>query len=225
MNVSEGEGMKRLKPIHQKWWVLFLLMLIAVGVLAMQVDVKEIMNGLDQLPYGMKECGMVLLVAVQVVLAFLPGEPLELASGYLFGTVTGTILCLIGSLLGTFIVFLIAKRFGRMVLKRMFSAKEIEQAERFMNRKSSILGIFFLFLVPGTPKDIMTYLICLSDARIVKWLCLTTVGRIPSIMTSTMITGSLKVSQCSIAIVMMVITVVLSCGGVYLYRRCTDCQR
>ena len=46
----------------------------------------------------------IVLVAAQVVLAFLPGEPFEIAAGYIFGLVKGTLFSLIGIVIGTAIV-------------------------------------------------------------------------------------------------------------------------
>lgn len=41
------------------------------------------------------------LVVAQIVVAVLPGEPVELAAGYLFGFWEGTAVCLAGGLVGT----------------------------------------------------------------------------------------------------------------------------
>ena len=43
----------------------------------------------------------------------------------------------------------------------------------------------FLFFIPGTPKDLLTYAIGLTDMSIPLYLALTTFARLPSIVMST----------------------------------------
>ena len=52
------------------------------------------------------------MVILQVVVAVIPGEPLEIAAGYAFGALEGTVLCVLGTLIGGVLVFLLVRRFG-----------------------------------------------------------------------------------------------------------------
>ena len=49
------------------------------------------------------------MTVFQVVIALVPGEPLEIGAGYAFGAVEGTILCLIGIGLGGVLVLFLVK--------------------------------------------------------------------------------------------------------------------
>ena len=49
--------------------------------------------------------GFIAMVFFQVVIALVPGEPLEMGAGYAFGAVEGTALCVIGITLGSLAVF------------------------------------------------------------------------------------------------------------------------
>ncbi len=42
-----------------------------------------------------------------------------------------------------------------------------------------------MFLFPGTPKDLLTYCAGLTHMQLGRWLALSVVGRIPSVITST----------------------------------------
>ena len=55
---------------------------------------------------------MSVVMALQVVLAFLPGEPVELLCGYLFGTIGGMAVCVIGSMIGSALIFLLVRKLG-----------------------------------------------------------------------------------------------------------------
>lgn len=52
------------------------------------------------------------MVIFQIIVAIIPGEPLEIGAGYAFGALEGTILCLIGAVLGGAIVVLLVRRYG-----------------------------------------------------------------------------------------------------------------
>lgn len=60
------------------------------------------------------------MVIFQVLVALIPGEPLEIAGGYAFGAWEGTLLCLLGATLGSTLVFLLVRRWGIRVLARTF---------------------------------------------------------------------------------------------------------
>ena len=156
-----------------------------LGLLFGSIDMNQISRMLEDIPHGLREILMIVLIAAQIFLAFLPGEPLELAAGFLFGSVGGTLLCLVGSLLGTALVYLLVQRYGKRLVTVFFKQEQLNEFTGVLKKRNSMLWIFLLFLIPGTPKDIMTYVVSLSNIALGKWLLLTTVGRIPSIVTST----------------------------------------
>ena len=70
--------------------------------------------------------GRVLYVGMcflQVVVAIIPGEPLEIAGGYAFGAVWGTVLCLIGLFLGSVVIFALVRRFGQCSSRQKSSTR------------------------------------------------------------------------------------------------------
>ncbi|MCB5484575.1 VTT domain-containing protein, partial [Blautia faecis] len=81
-------------------------------------DFNDVIYEIETLPYFTKVSAMIALIALQIFLAFLPGEPLELASGYIFGSFQGTIVCLIGSMIGTIIVYYLARIFQHSIIDK-----------------------------------------------------------------------------------------------------------
>ena len=49
------------------------------------------------------------MVFLQVVVAVIPGEPLEISGGYAFGALRGSVLCLLGGVLGSVAVFALVR--------------------------------------------------------------------------------------------------------------------
>ena len=118
------------------------------------------------MPHGIKELFMILIVTLQIFIAFIPGEPIELAAGYMFGSVWGTIICLIGSFLGTIVVYYLVKTFWSKVISLMFKKEQMKKVEGLFEKKKNLMWIFILFLIPGTPKDVTTYLVSLTNIKL-----------------------------------------------------------
>jgi uncharacterized membrane protein YdjX (TVP38/TMEM64 family) len=158
------------------------------------------------------------MVVLQVVVAIIPGEPLELCGGYAFGAVWGTALCLLGAVLGSVAVFALVRRFGQPLVEVFFSREKLDSL-RFLHSSPKRDALFWLiFTVPGTPKDLLCYFAGLTDLSWGKWLLITTVGRIPSIITSTVGGNYLGVQNYQFALIVFAVTLAISGIGILIYR-------
>lgn len=157
------------------------------------------------------------MVAVQVVFALIPGEPLEIGAGYAFGAFEGLILCLIGMAVGTTIIYLFTKLYGVRIVEAFISREKI-QSLRFLNNSRKInLLVAVIFFIPGTPKDMITYFIGLTPMRLRTFLILSSIARIPSVLTSTITGNALGTQNYPIAMIVFLSTAVISLLGVVLY--------
>ncbi len=130
----------------------------------------------------------VIFVAIrtfQTVIKIIPAEPLEIAAGYAYGAVKGGALCLLGSFLGSLIILLLVKTFGQKMIE-LFVPKKIIKRFSYLNDESRVERLLFIiYLIPSTPKDVITYLSGFLKIKPWKFLLLTSIARIPSIITST----------------------------------------
>ena len=94
---------------------------------------------------------------IQVLLAFLPGEPVELASGYAFGFWEGTAMCLVASGAATCVIWWAVRRWGWHLIDLFFDRSLVERFSWLQNSRRMGLVMLCVFLVPGTPKDFLTY--------------------------------------------------------------------
>lgn len=161
----------------------------------------------------------VLANMAQVVFAFLPGEPLELGAGYAFGALEGTLWCLVASALGTAVVMVLVRSFGARVVGLFFSPEKITSMRWLRDARRFELLLFLCFLIPGTPKDLLTYVAGLGSSSIGRIVALTTVGRIPSIVSSTLAAGAFGDGNYLGAALVAVLTAVLAAVGVVAYRQ------
>ena len=78
--------------------------------------------------------------------------------------------------------------------------------------------VFLLMVIPGTPKDLLSYFVPLTDMPLRTWLFITTVARIPSIVTSTVGGDALGVQNYVFAIIALGATAAISAAGLLIYR-------
>ena len=120
----------------------------------------------------------ILLQVLQVVVAPIPGEASGFLGGYLFGTFPGFLYSSLGLTLGSGLAF-----GGGRLLGAFFTARFRETAvyRRFNHlvSKGDFLIPFLLFLIPGFPKDSLSYLLGMSSMPWPVFLFIATVGRIP----------------------------------------------
>ena len=104
---------------------------------------------------------------LQVVVALIPGEVIEVGAGYAFGAVEGTSLCLSGVALGSTIIFLLTRLFGVRMVEAFISREKLYAFSFMKDEKKLNRLIFLVFFIPGTPKDLLTYCVemCIRDSR------------------------------------------------------------
>ncbi len=163
------------------------------------------------------------MVALQVIFAVIPGEPVELGAGYAFGTFEGTALYLTGDAVGTSVIFLFTKLLGIRLVEALVGRKKLRSIRFLKNNRNLNLLIFILFFIPGTPKDVITYVIGLTPIKLTTFLILTSIARIPSILTSTITGNALGVQDYKTAIIVYAVTGAVSLAGLLLYRRISAC--
>lgn len=157
------------------------------------------------------------LQCIQIVLALIPGEIIELGAGYAYGAVEGTIICLLGIALSSSGIFLLIKKVGVSLVETIISREKILEF-RFINTERKLKRlVFLLFFIPGTPKDAFTYLVALTDMKLSTFLTLTLIARIPSVLSSTISGQFLGEEDYTTAIIVYAITAVVSIVGYGIY--------
>lgn len=116
--------------------------------------------------------------AAQVILAPIPGQTLGVAGGYLFGVLPGTAYSVVGVVLGSTAVFVLARRFGRPYVEPVVDDDVLERFDSFVEERGAV-GLFVVFLFPAFPDDAVCALAGLTTLRI---RTLVAVGRTPTFL-------------------------------------------
>lgn len=157
------------------------------------------------------------LQIMQVFIALIPGEVVEIGLGYAFGWFYGTLLCLLGVAIGSSLIFLLTKKFGLKLVELFVSAEKINELKIINTEKKMKRLTFILFFIPGTPKDLLTYFVGLTRMTLGEFLTITMFARIPSVVSSTVGGNFIGEGKYIEAVVLFIVTAIVSLVGLKLY--------
>ncbi len=161
----------------------------------------------------------VAIVVFQVLVAFVPGEPVELAAGYIFGVLEGSLLTMAGFLIGSWIIFVLVRRFGIKLVEVFFSRDKIEEVSLLKNPQKTRVLAFILMTIPGTPKDFLSYFAGLTHISLGEWLGIVAISRTLSLLTSTISGAAAGEQNYLLSAIMLALTALVSALGIVYYRR------
>ncbi len=158
------------------------------------------------------------IMILQVIVAVIPSGPFQIAGGYAFGAVTGTILCIVGCGIGSMITFMFMRLLGHRFGSLFISEKNLEKLkfiERSPKWKSLLIG---LFIIPGSPKDILNLFAGLTTISPWTWLAVSTLGRLPAIAASAMSGNAFGEGSYAKAFIIFGILLAVSGIGAVVYK-------
>lgn len=117
--------------------------------------------------------------AIQVVLAPIPGQALDIANGYVFGW-WGIAVSLTGVMIGSAIAVILARKYGRPFLRQLLGDPTADLVDNYLHQGRAVL--WFLLLVPGTPDDLICFAYGLSRMPIRQAIPTILIGRAPGII-------------------------------------------
>lgn len=135
-----------------------------------------------------------LLEIAQIFFVIIPGEPLEVLAGMCYGSIGGTIFITISVLITTTIIFWLVRKYGKKLIYESFSKEKIDKIENskiFKNPQKVELIMILLFLIPGTPKDLLVYIGGLLSIKPLRFILISTFARFPSVISSTIAGASI----------------------------------
>ena len=137
---------------------------------------------------------LLLLQIAQIILVILPGEPLEVLAGMFYGSIGGTIFIFASVFVTTIVIVLLVKKYGKKLLYEFFKKEKIDKildSKIFKNTRKVEIIMTILFMLPGTPKDLLVYLGGLLPIPSLKFVMISTFARFPSVISSTIVGDSI----------------------------------
>ncbi len=153
--------------------------------------------------------------ALQVVIAVIP--PVQIVGGVLFGWFWGGLLSYLGTFLGTVAIFLLVKKFGRPIVEAFVDEKVMKKFKFLQDAKKLTLILIILYLIPGVPKDVISYIVPLTPISKKNFFKYVMPCRLPAIMLSTVLGSSAIDGSYAVALAVIGVAVVLLIIG-YLFK-------
>ncbi len=154
----------------------------------------------------------------QIFLVILPGEPIEILAGMCYGTWGGMLYILASVAIITTFMVLLVRKYGKKCIYTVFDKKKIDKIEKskfFRNKKTIEMLMIVLFMIPGTPKDLLTYIGGILPIQPLRFICIATFARFPSVISSTMVGANLSEGDWTVSIIIYAITFVVT--GIFLW--------
>ena len=211
---------------RKKIKILKIILLILVACLLIGITIylfpvmKDLTNTEGQIAFKEKVessgiWGLLTLFGLQfaqIFLIILPGEPVEILAGMCYGTIGGAIFITVSACIITAFVFFLVRKLGRNFVYEFFDSKKIEKIENsklFKNPKKIEWIMIILFLIPGTPKDLLVYIGGLLPLKPLRFILISTFARFPSVISSTIAGENLALGNWQMSLIVYAITFVI----------------
>ncbi len=195
-----------------------IIVLIPVLLYKHNPDIVENFKSVDAFDAwisGYKSAGIIVYFVcqiLQIVITVLPGQVIQMAGGYIFGFFLTFILTIAGAFAGTAISFYLAKLLGKNAVKIICGREKYEKYRKLMHTKKAMTAVFLIYLIPGLPKDIVSYIAGAADVDPFDFFFISLAGRTPamsiSILMGVLIYGKNYVSAVIVAVIILVIVLI-----------------
>lgn len=216
-SVFRSPGARRRFAVHVAVAVLALLVVVVLlrphwSLLADAETLRQYVAGFG----AWAPLVFVVLQAVQVLVAPIPGQVLAVVAGYLFGPWWGTLYNMLGITLGSTLAFWLSRRYGRSYAERMFDDAALETFDAVAD-SHGLLVLFVLFLIPGLPDDVICFAGGLTSIPLRRLVLVAVVGRAPAFFLVNVFGDLLATGDVYVATLLLVLLVGLSLFGL-IYR-------
>lgn len=149
--------------------------------------------------------------AMQVLVAVVPA--IQIVGGVLYGWFWGSVISFAGIVLGSMAVWGIVKKLGTPLVQAIVSEKHMKKFSFLEDDRKLIIILMILYIIPGIPKDVVTYLVPLTKIKMRDFFLYVLPWRIPAIMLSAAVGSNATKGNYVTTIVFVCLTVLIAILG------------
>ena len=219
--------------MKQKTKIFKIVLLIAVIAIMVAVTIyliptfKELSSEAGQQAFKQKVndsgfVGFLMLFGLQFAQIFLfiiPGEPIEILAGLCYGGLWGTVFIMLSAAIISAFIYLLVHKLGREFIYEFVKPEKIEKSKLFQNPQTIRYILFILFFIPGTPKDLLTYIAALLPIKPTEFILISTLARFPSVISSTLAGASLLKGNWKLSLIIYGVTFAIVAVVVLIMRK------
>ncbi|MED5098675.1 TVP38/TMEM64 family protein [Niallia circulans] len=203
--------------------LLGLSLILSIGLIYYSPTIIKIMSSMNNFRAFIHSTGnwgpvmFILFQILQIVVAPIPGEVVQVAGGYIYGVTLGSLYTTIGLIIGSAIAFYFTRFIGRDYISKLLQKKKYKWMSLIQDEKKFSIFLFIFFVIPGLPKDLLVFVAALTSMSSLRFFTILIVGRLPWIIASAALGSTIHMQQYSIAIIISVIAVIGFILG-YIYK-------
>ena len=150
-----------------------------------------------------------LLSMLQVILMFLPAEPVQVIAGVSYGLWIGLGLCVAGVFVGNTLIYIAYKIFGGRMSEYYSRSIELDWSSAKTTRGISWI-VLLLYILPAIPYGMICFFAASTGLKYPRYILLTMLGSLPSILIGVAL-GHLAITTSLIwaAVIFVILVVVL----------------
>jgi len=145
---------------------------------------------------------------LQVVIAPIPGEVIQIAGGYIYGVTLGTLYSIVGMMIGAVIAFYFTRFLGGTLVERLLQKSKSKWLTGMMDNKKFSIFLFIVFIIPGLPKDLLIYAAGLTPIKPLRFFTILLVARFPWLLASVSIGANMYEKNYVSTIIISAISVI-----------------
>ena len=139
----------------------------------------------------------------------------------IYGPWVGALIIWIGCILSSAFVFALVHKLGAPFVQAMVPEKYMGTFRKWEESPKFNAIVFILFLIPGLPKDVFTYITPLTHMRLRDFVLISNTARIPGIVLSTYAAAGLVSGDIVESIVIFAVVAVIAIVALIVYSRIT----
>jgi len=159
------------------------------------------------------------IMVFQVIVAPIPGGPVQIFAGAAYGVWGGLLITLAGCIVATVLIFSVVRKFGLPFLRRVLGDEALTTWSFLASEKKTSLLVFILFLIPGTPKSFLVYLGPLTRLSLIQFTTISVFGRFPALLSSTVMGDAAMQGNWGLFFVVFCLTAVFGTLGIHFKER------
>ncbi|AZK45650.1 TVP38/TMEM64 family protein [Paenibacillus lentus] len=183
-------GVSSVKKQFSRICIASLGLLMMVLIICYSPEILKLTMSLDHFRDHILSTGklgpiiLIFFQVLQTVIAPIPGEVIQIAGGYVYGTSIGTLLITVGMLLGAMMAFYFTRFLGGAFVERLLKKDKFQWMASMMDNKRFSIFLFIIFIIPGLPKDLFIYAAGLTSIKPLRFFVILLVARFPWLIAS-----------------------------------------
>lgn len=205
----------------------FVIMIIVVVAIWPMIHELFEPGGVERVTADIRNAGpagFLILLAIQflqIVVAFIPGEVVQVAAGMIYGPWGGALIIWVGCIISSAFIFVLVHKLGAPFVQAMVPEKYMGKFREWETSEKFNVIVFILFLIPGLPKDVFTYLTPLTHMSMRNFVLISNFARIPGIVLSTYAASGLVSGNIVESVIIFGVTAAVAVVALLVYSRVT----